>query len=138
VRLEMTIGIISMDFVIFILLHFICFVIYTSKYSLAVQESNSLRRKLSVPGIAKESLVHRIKDFEQKANRLKRVSLIIPTMLFLFHVLFLLVVGNYALTELLYAGLLYLGISTLYLIANWIKGAGTINRNVRLPKSPWS
>ena len=127
-----------MVFVVFVIVHFICFVIYTSKYSNAIQEASVLRRKLKVKGIEKETTGQRIKELDQKANKLKRISLLNPLGVFIFQLLYLFIVTDFWFSDILNSFYLFIGIAILFLIANWIKGAGTIDRNVRLPKGPWS
>jgi hypothetical protein len=131
-------GIIKMEFVAFVIVHFICFVIYTSKYTMTVQDANVLRRKLNVKGVDKELIIQKIKELDHKTNKLKRISMFIPLSIFSFHVLFLLISTGFLFDDILHAFCLFIGIALLFLIANWIKGAGTIDRNVRLPKGPWS
>lgn len=122
---------------IFVLIHLVGFVIYTSKYSTTNQEITRLKRRLNVPGIGKESLNKKIEGLELSSKRLKGLSLFIPALILLFHLLFLTVMDEATSEGTIKAFFLFLGVGVLFIIANWMKGAGTIDSNIRTPRGPW-
>ena len=122
---------------IFVLIHLVGFVIYTSKYSTTNQEITRLKRRLNVPGIGKESLNKKIEGLELSSKRLKGLSLFIPALILLFHLLFLTVMDEATSEDTIKAFFLFLGVGVLFIIANWMKGAGTIDSNIRTPRGPW-
>ncbi len=122
---------------IFVLVHLVGFVLYTSKYSTINQEITRLKRRLNVPGIEKESLNIKIEGLELESKRLKGLSFFIPSLILVTHLLYLTVMGEVTTEETIKAFFLFLGVVALFLIANWMKGAGTIDRNIRTPRGPW-
>lgn len=118
---------------IFVAAYLIIFVVYATMYSSTMQDLNKDYRVLKVEGVDTEKIKSRISKRENKVLKFKKV-IWIPTLLaFIAHLITISQSHNSVGFDYLIASMLIVSTIVLIFIMNWMKGAGTIDSNPRLP-----
>lgn len=122
---------------VFIILYLIIFVVYASIYSSEMQEINKSLRLLNVKNINQEKLKNTIDRRERKVSKLKRIIWIPLTALLVGHLITVQRLEFPTNLDYLIALILFSAAILLIGIITWMKGAGTIDKNQRMGRSPW-
>ena len=118
---------------IFVTLYLINFVVYASMYSSTMQDLNKDYRILKVEGVDTEKLKARISTRENKVSKLKKAIWLPILLVFIAHLIVNSQTPNSVGLDYLIASILFVSTIVLIFIVNWMKGAGTIESNPRLP-----
>ena len=121
---------------VFIIIHLIAFIIYASFYSSAMQDITKYKKILMLQNIKqalKEKIEKKVNQKKLRIKKYKRLSYISLCGLFFIHILLLYLLVESSNLDYLYSILTAIVFLVLLLIINWMKGAGTIDSNARLP-----
>ena len=118
---------------VFVGLYLVIFVVFASKYSSTMQEINKDLRILKLKGINTEKVQSRISVRERKVSKLKKFVWLPTIAVFIAHLITISISEKVVNMDYLVALILLASISILIVIISWMKGAGTIDGNPRLP-----
>ena len=122
---------------IFAALYWLSFLIYASRYSSVMQDINKDFKLLKVKGVDEDSVKNRIENRQFKIGKMKRIIWPLNIVIFLVHLITLSVSAKSESIHFIGA-LILLVVNILLVIAiTWMKGAGTIDDNNRMSRSPW-
>lgn len=119
--------------ILFVAFYLIIFVVYASMYSSTMQDLNTDYRVLKVDGVDTKKIKTRISTRENKVSKLKKDIWLPVLFVFIAHLIAISQTQNSIGRDYLIASLLFGSTIVLVLIINWMKGAGTIDSNPRLP-----
>ncbi len=118
---------------IFVALYWLSFLLYASRYSSVMQDINKDFKLLKVKGVDEESVKSRIENRQFKIGKMKKIIWPLNIVIFLVHIITLSVSAKSESIHFIGA-LILLVVNILLVIAiTWMKGAGTIDSNPRLP-----
>lgn len=98
-----------------------------------MQDLNKDYRILKVEGVDTEKLKARISTRENKVSKLKKAIWLPILLVFIAHLIVNSQTPNSVGLDYLIASILFVSTIVLIFIVNWMKGAGTIDSNPRLP-----
>ena len=102
-------------------------------YSSAMQDLHKDHRILNLEGVDIAKLKSRISARENKVSKLKKIIWIPTCAVFVAHLIANVLTPNIFGIDYLFASIPFVSTIILILIINWMKGAGTIDSNPRLP-----
>lgn len=102
-------------------------------YSSTMQDLNKDRRILNAEGVDIAKLKSRISARKNKMSKLKKIIWIPTCAVFVAHLIANGMTPNIVAIDYLFTSIPFVSTIILILIINWMKGAGTIDSNPRLP-----
>ena len=118
---------------LFVIIQLAAFIIYASFYASSMQDIATRKKLLRHKTITSQPIIKSIQSKLKKVKFYKRLSLLTIIALTILHVVFLYIHNNFTFMNVFWAVVIGSGTTILWLIINWLKGAGTIDDNARLP-----